>query len=733
MKVAPEKSKLYIVLISIHGLIRSHDLELGRDADTGGQILYVTELARALAAHPDVECVDLLTRRVFDQKVDIEYQKSIEALSPHARLVRLDCGPKRYLRKEVLWPHLDGFIDKSLQHIRTVGRVPDIIHGHYADAGLVGSQLAGLLGIPFVYTGHSLGHDKLTQLLNHGAKLENVEARYNIAQRIEAEEVAIGAASMVVASTHQEINQQYACYDNYQTKRMTVIPPGVDLSRFHPPIRGERYERITAMLKPFLNLPKKPMIVAVSRADERKNISTLIRAYGESPELQSIANLVIIAGNRDNISDLDKGARDVLTDILMLIDQYDLYGKVAYPKHHQPDDIPALFQLASHNKGVFINPALTEPFGLTLIEAAASGLPIVATNDGGPKEIINLCKNGDVIDPNNTTVIIETLKQSLIDPKCWKRKSKNGIKNVSYYFSWKGHVERYIQEIYKRTQGQYRKRISSPTKSRLPMIDRLAFSAIDNSLIGCKASLIKLIHRLKHNVNNNIGFGIATGRSIDSVLKILKDEHIPIPDVIISSVGTEIYYDHVDKKMIEDKSWKKLINYRWDPVAIKAFMQTLGNIKLAPNKEQREHKVSYRVLSFDKNLLSQIKKHLRQHDIHAKVILTQERYLDILPIRASKGLAIRYIAIKWGLPLDKIFVAGDAGNDEEMLKGDTLAVVVANHSKELLRLKNKPRIYFAQNSYASGILEGLEYYEFLDKINSHEDGEFCVIPSAVGL
>ncbi|MFV2061139.1 MAG: HAD-IIB family hydrolase [Gammaproteobacteria bacterium] len=731
MKVKHEKSKLYIVLISVHGLIRSHDLELGRDADTGGQTLYVTELARALAAHPDVECVDLLTRRINDSKIDLDYQKPIEALSPHARLIRLDCGPKRYLRKEVLWPYLDAFIDKSLQHIRTVGRVPDIIHSHYADAGLVGSQLAGLLGIPFIYTGHSLGHDKLAQLLNNGIKPETIESRYNISQRIEAEEVAIGSASMVIASTHQEVNQQYARYDNYQPKRMTVIPPGVDLSRFHPPVRGERYERIVTMLSPFLNNPKKPMIVAVSRADERKNISALIRAYGESAELQSIANLIIIAGNRDDITTLDKGARVVLTDILILIDRYNLYGKVAYPKHHQSEDIPALFQLACHNKGVFINPALTEPFGLTLIEAAASGLPIVATNDGGPKEIISLCHNGEVIDPHNIQLITEKLKRVLQDSKCWKRWSKNGIKNVSCHFSWKGHTQHYIEEIHKRLHGQYRKRISKPVKSRLPMIDRLAFSAIDDSLIGDEKGLSDLMHRLKHNANHNIGFGVATGRSLESVLKLLKHDNIPIPDVIISSVGSEIYYYHIGKKLIEDKRWKKLINYRWEPDAIKSFMMNIPNIKIAPIKEQREHKISYRIKKFDKNLLSSLKKQLRQNDIHAKVIITQERYLDILPIRASKGLAIRYIAIKWGLPLERIFVAGDAGNDEEMLRGDTLAVVVSNHSSELLRLKNKPRVYFSEKSYASGILEGLEYYEFLDNINNH-DQDGIEIPSVVG-
>ena len=57
---------LFIVLISVHGLIRGHDLELGRDADTGGQTKYVVELARALGERADVERVILLTRRVID-------------------------------------------------------------------------------------------------------------------------------------------------------------------------------------------------------------------------------------------------------------------------------------------------------------------------------------------------------------------------------------------------------------------------------------------------------------------------------------------------------------------------------------------------------------------------------------------------------------------------------------------------------------------------------------------
>ncbi|MEJ2382625.1 MAG: glycosyltransferase, partial [Gammaproteobacteria bacterium] len=132
MSQKDEGKKLYLVLVSVHGLIRGHNLELGRDADTGGQTKYVVELARALAAHPDVDRVDLLTRQVIDSKVDPDYAEPMEEIAPGANIVRIACGPRRYLRKEVLWPHLYGFIDNALQYFSRIGRTPDLIHSHYA-------------------------------------------------------------------------------------------------------------------------------------------------------------------------------------------------------------------------------------------------------------------------------------------------------------------------------------------------------------------------------------------------------------------------------------------------------------------------------------------------------------------------------------------------------------------------------------------------------------------------
>lgn len=73
----------------------------------------------------------------------------------------------------------------------------------------------------------------------------------------------------------------------------------------------------------------------MSRPDAKKNITTLVKAFGENPTLREIANLVLIMGNRDNIDHLAKGSQTVLQQVLKLIDTYDLYGSVAYPKAHK--------------------------------------------------------------------------------------------------------------------------------------------------------------------------------------------------------------------------------------------------------------------------------------------------------------------------------------------------------------------------------------------------------------
>jgi len=101
---------------------------------------------------------------------------------------------------------------------------------------------------------------------------------------------------------------------------------------------------------------------------------------------------------------------------------------------------------------------------------------------------------------------------------------------------------------------------------------------------------------------------------------------------------------------------------------------------------------------------------LDDRKLRVKLLLTENRYLDLLPFRAGKGNAVRYLSYKWELPLENFITAGNSGNDIDMLKGKTKGIVVANYSPELETLKNNNSIYFATQELAKGVLEGIEYY-----------------------
>ncbi|XP_047980807.1 probable sucrose-phosphate synthase 2 [Salvia hispanica] len=504
-----KEKKLYIVLISLHGLVRGENMELGRDSDTGGQIKYVVELARALAKMPGVYRVDLFTRQVLSSEVDWSYGEPTEMLSSGpeeanlgessgAYIVRIPFGTRdKYLSKELLWPHILEFVDGALAHILNMSKAlgeqigggqpvwPYVIHGHYADAGDSAALLSGALNVPMVLTGHSLGRNKLEQLLKQGRQSkEDINSTYRIMRRIEGEELSLDAAELVITSTKQEIEEQWGLYDGFDVKlekvlrarmrrgvnshgrfmpRMAVIPPGMDFSNVvvqediadgdgdiaaltNEGSSSQAVPPIWAEVMRFLTNPHKPMILALSRPDPKKNITTLVKAFGECRPLRELANLTLIMGNRDDIDEMSGGNASVLITVLKLIDKYDLYGQVAFPKHHKQCDVPEIYRLAGKTKGVFINPAVIEPFGLTLIEAAAHGLPMVATKNGGPVDIHQALHNGLLVDPHDQNAIADALLKLVSEKNLWNECRKNGLKNI-HLFSWPEHCRTYLTRV----------------------------------------------------------------------------------------------------------------------------------------------------------------------------------------------------------------------------------------------------------------------------------------------
>lgn len=702
---------LHILLISVHGLIRARNLELGRDADTGGQTKYVLELAKALACQSAVGRVALVTRLINDESIDVDYKNPVEKVSDKFQIIRIKAGPDEYIAKEQLWPHLDTFADNLYMWLNGQPRLPDVIHSHYADAGYVGVRLANLTGLPLVHTGHSLGRDKYSRLLAIGMETEQIEERYRMQSRISAEEDCLSCAELIITSTRNEIESQYELYDYYTPEKMAVIPPGTDLEEFHPAVDAEpsRSHPIQNWLNQFLRHPEKPVILALSRPDERKNIVSLLEAYGQNKSLQRLANLVIVAGNREDIRELNHGAQSVLTELLWVIDVYELYGLVALPKHHSAEDVPEIYRCAAASKGVFVNPALTEPFGLTLLEAAASGLPLVATENGGPVDIIGNCKNGLLVDPLSREAIADALLSILQNPSLWQKFSSNGLRNIARFYSWEAHAQSYLDLL--KTLVSKRQTVApiASTHQFRTYRKRALFTAIDNTLLGDNEGLEEFKKVVRTNRRQFL-FGIATGRRLDSVLTILKRHCIAAPDVLITSLGTEIYYT---AELIPDVAWSLHIDHSWTPLVLRRVLESLPGLSPQRKSEQSRFKVSY---FYDVQLappIEEILGVLRQQDLSVNATLSFGQYLDLVPARASKGQALRYVTSRYNIPLDHTLVTGGSGGDADMLRGNTLGVVVANrHQEELSDLTANEQVFFASRAHAWGILEAISHYNF---------------------
>ncbi|MEO9005033.1 MAG: HAD-IIB family hydrolase [Ginsengibacter sp.] len=719
-------SSYYIQLFSPHGLIRHKDPEIGRDKDTGGQVKYVLELLETLAEHPQVRKVDLFTRRINDKRVSSSYEQEIEIVNEKARIVRVICGGNNYRNKESLWDFLDEFTDKTIRFIEKEDDFPDVVHGHYADGNYIAGQLSQVFGIPFIATSHSLGRNKKNILLNQGLSPEKINEKFNIEKRIAVEEHLLQNANVIIVSTRHEIDTQYSSYKNKKNARFEVIPPGINLDLFYPfykvdmpsfkmTIEQEQaLYRVNSDIERFLFNPAKPLILSIGRADKRKNFERIIESYGQDKELQAMANLAIYAGVRKDISKMPADEQDILTNLLLLLDKYDLYGKMALPKKNDPKlEVPEIYRVAARRKGVFVNATPGENFGLTILEAAACGLPVIASPTGGPKEILEQCNNGLLIDVEDPIAIAEALKQITSDHVLWDKYSANGIKAVNTLYSWNAHINRYMEIVDDITKQKSAGSISESGKTaygkKLLKAKLFVISDLDGTLV--EENDIDGLDKFRQWIDSHrdkVIFGVASGRNREITQQAFIDYHLPDPDLLICSAGSEIFYTN---KMIADNGFESHIDYQWKREELKNALSKFGGITLQEPAAQWRFKLSYYVdKDFSEDDMANLYKFLDDNKLRAKILFTENHFVDLLPFRAGKGSAVRYLSYKWKQPLENFITAGNSGNDMDMLKGKTKGIVVSNYSPELEELRKNKTTYFAKSPLSKGVLEGILHH-----------------------
>lgn len=691
-----------IMHIALQGCLKSGPIPYGLTADTGGHIRYLLELVEALAQRPEVSHQIVVTRAFDAPHLGPEYGSPEERLSEKATLWRCRGASSEYLSKEALWRELPAMVVSLMDRMRREGVHPDLIHAHYADAGVMAMRLKAALGIPYVFTAHSLGVTKAKYTFTEG--LVNKELR----RRIRFEELALKGADGIIASSEHEARLQYGMYRHHNLQKTRVNPPGCDLNSFRTPAPLEAASQVDAELRRFLRRPDRPCMLAIARPVEKKNLCALVKAYGENPELREQANLVIYAGTRRNLDNQEAEVRQVWDQLIQLIDEYDLYGDVAYPKHHEFEHVPAIYQWAARRRGVFVNPALNEPFGLTLLEAAAAGLPVVATREGGPVDIVHRCQHGLLVAPTDIQAIAAACHHLLEDDLAWKRHSVRGHCNVNFY-SWSRHADQYLRD----TNFSPRPAYSAIRMNRT--VTRLLATDMDGTLLGNHDGLKQLTNWLDRN--RQCLFVIATGRSVQDALRELETWGAPRPDVLIADVGSSVYQfdDHGKPRLM--KSWHHHLKEGWQRTRCQRLLEAQTMLVRQPGHTQSTYKLSYfiRAARLEKagltalELVSEVEQSLAAAGLAARVVCSHSNLLDVLPSLGGKALAVDFIRRKYGIEHQGVVTAGDSGNDLDLLRDAAFGIAVANHTAELTALRGRGNIYWARTESAAGIMEGLRY------------------------
>lgn len=441
---------------------------------------------------------DILTRRIVDPEWP-EFAEESDSYPnyPDVRILRVPCGPDHFLPKEELWPYLGEWTEGISRFYQAEGAWPDLWTGHYADGGLAAAWLEEASGVPFTFTGHSLGAWKLDTLVQDSVDpdiLREVDDRYNFSARIEAERTAISRAKSIVTNSMAERYEQYdhpAYRDVAEPEgdgRFAVIAPGANFDIFSPDVRSpwedEVFEKIRMVHERDIASDRLelPAVIAWSRLDPKKNHLGLVKAFAGSKELRNRANLVMITrGLEDPFHHPDEASdeqRPVIDELIAEIERSGLWGLVSAFSLSGQTALAALYRWGADTGGVFCLPAEYEPFGMTVIEAMAVGLPVVATQNGGPRETTDEGRAGILADPHDPDDIATNLLRLLDDRETWETYAKRGRERALEHYSWNRTAECYLSLATKDPEKEQDKQPSLPLpefvtgSASMPRIER---------------------------------------------------------------------------------------------------------------------------------------------------------------------------------------------------------------------------------------------------------------------
>jgi sucrose synthase len=483
-----------MVIISPHGFFGQANV-LGRP-DTGGQVVYILDQVRALEEEmrrrldeqgTEIEPQIIILTRLIPEADGTSCDQRIEPVvgTRHARILRVPFRSHQgdviaqWISRFEIWPWLERFAQEARRELLAeLGGRPDLIVGNYSDGNLVASLLSQDLGITQCNIAHAL---EKTKYLYSDLYWKDNEEQYHFSCQFTADLIAMNAADFIITSTYQEIAGTHDSLGQYESHmsytmpglyrvvhgidpydpKFNIVSPGADSSVYFPYTLAEQrlahlqpgIDELVFGAQPHeeirgrIEQRDKPLIFTMARMDHIKNITGLVEWFAQSEALRREASLLVVSGYIDPNRSADEEERGQIHHMHRLMDEHGLDGEVRWLGMRLEKRLAGeLYRYVADKRGVFAQPALFEAFGLTVIEAMASGLPTFATRYGGPLEIIEDGVSGFHLDPNHGDRAAQRLAQFFekcrAEPDYWGRISAGGLRRVEERYTWKRYAER---------------------------------------------------------------------------------------------------------------------------------------------------------------------------------------------------------------------------------------------------------------------------------------------------
>jgi glycosyltransferase involved in cell wall biosynthesis len=313
---------------------------------------------------------------------------------------------------DLLFPVDNWFFNRSLADAVNAIKA-DVYESHTVSGyGFLNALRKRGVKKPFIQTVHGVLADEYVQSLQMGSLSLRAKLANLVMWRLsKIEEASAKNASLLVTVSKYSSGKMVQFY-GVDEKKIRVVPNGVDIDRFKP-------SKVDAKLKRQIGLDSKLCVLFVGRLIPRKGLSFLVEAAKHIIE-EYEQTLFVVVGD----GPLKSGLRARL-EKMNLSRNFNFLGDV------NESVLPALYNCAD----VFVLPSIQEGQGIALLEAQATGKPVVAFDVGGVREAVRDKETGFLMKPDSSQ-LAEAVMKLLSNYSVREKMGSKGREFVSDNFSW---------------------------------------------------------------------------------------------------------------------------------------------------------------------------------------------------------------------------------------------------------------------------------------------------------